>query len=126
MPEVIVNEKDVEWIKPAAFPGVALKILALDKETKAHAYLSRWDPGAVFSPHVHPLLEQQYTVEGEMEYNGKVYGPGSHFVFPAGSAHGPFKAGGKGRVSLHFWAGLSGLEEKVPELKEYLKGIGAL
>ena len=62
MPEVIVNEKDVEWIKSAALPGVALKMLALDKETKAHAYLTRWDPGAVFPPHTHPLLEQQYML----------------------------------------------------------------
>ncbi len=96
MPEVIVNEKDVEWIKSAALPGVALKMLALDKETKAHAMLSRWDPGAVFPPHAHPLLEQQYTLEGECEYQGKVYGPGSHFIFPAGYEHGPFKTGDRG------------------------------
>ena len=126
MPEVIVNEKDVEWIKSAALHGVILKMLALDKETKAHAYLSRWDPGAVFSPHAHPLLEQQYTLESECEYQGKVYGPGSHFIFPAGYEHGPFKTGDRGRLSLHVWAGLSGLEERVPELKEYLKSIGAL
>ena len=126
MPEVIVDEKDVEWIKSAALPGVALKMLALDKETKAHAMLSIWDPGAVFSPHAHPLLEQMYTLDGDCEYQGKVYGPGSHFIFPAGHEHGPFKTGDRGRLSLHVWAGLSGLEERVPELKEYLKSIGAL
>jgi len=126
MPEVIVTEKDVEWIKSDALPGVAIKILALDKETKAHTMLSRWDPGAVFSPHAHPLLEQQYTLEGECEYQGKVYGPGSHFIFPAGYEHGPWKAGDKGWVFLAVFSGSSGMEEMVPEFKEYLKSIGAL
>ena len=66
MPEVIVNEKDVEWIKSPALHWVTIKMLALDKETKAHAFLSRWDPGAVFPPHAHPCLEQMYTLEGEV------------------------------------------------------------
>ena len=126
MPEVIVNEKDVEWIKSTTLPGVTVKMLALDKETKAHAFLSRWDPGSVFPPHAHPILEQQYTLEGECEYQGNVYGPGSHFIFPVGYEHGPFKTGDRGRLALHVFTGLSGLEEKVPELKEYLKSIGAL
>ncbi|MFC1983094.1 cupin domain-containing protein [Chloroflexota bacterium] len=126
MLEVIMNEKDVEWIKSPALHGVTIKMLALDKEFNAHAFLSRWDPGAVFPPHAHPVLEQQYSLEGECEYQGKVYGPGSHFIFPAGYEHGPFKTGDKGRLALHVWPGLSGLEERVPELKEYLKSIGAL
>ena len=126
MPEVIVNEKDVEWIKLAALPGVALKMLALDKETKAHAFLSRWDPGAVLPLHAHPCLEQIYVLEGEYQYQGKVYGPGSHTIRTAGYEHGPFKAGDKGCVFLAVYPGLSGMEEMIPELKEYLKSIGAL
>ena len=126
MPEVIVNEKDVEWIRTPALPGIAAKMLALDKETKAHAMLVRWDPGVVFPPHSHPCLEQMYGLEGECEYQGKVYGPGTHFIWPAGYEHGPFKTGDRGRVTLHIFSGLSGLEERVPELKEYLKSIGVL
>jgi len=126
MPEVIVNEKDVEWIRPAALPGIAGKILALDRDTKAHAMLSRWGPGVVFPPHAHRCMEQIYVLEGECEYRGKVYGPGSHFILPAGYEHGPWKAGDKGWLFLDVFSGLSGLEEMVPELKEYLKIIGAL
>jgi quercetin dioxygenase-like cupin family protein len=126
LPEVVVNEKDVEWIRPAALPGIAGKILALDKETKAHAMLSRWDPGVVFPPHAHPSLEQGYVLDGECEYQGKVYGPGSHFIYPAGYVHGPFKVGDKGWLTLWVYSGLSGLEEMVPELKEYFKSVGAL
>ena len=63
MPEAIVNEKDVQWIRVA--PGMAAKMLALDKETKTHAILERWDPRAL-SPgrHKHPCLAQMYVLEG--------------------------------------------------------------
>jgi hypothetical protein len=37
MPEVIVNEKNVEWLKLDSLPGVSGKLLALDRDTKAHA-----------------------------------------------------------------------------------------
>jgi anti-sigma factor ChrR (cupin superfamily) len=125
MPGVIVNEKDVEWMRTSV-PGLAVKVLALDKETKAHALLSRWEPGAVFPPHAHLCMEQGYVLKGECEYQGKVLGSGSHIIWPAGYKHGPFKAGDKRCVILWVYPGLSGLEERVPELKEYLKSISAL
>jgi len=126
MPEFIVNEKDVEWLRPAALPGIASKVLAVDTETKAHAMLVRWDPGVEFPPHMHPSLEQIYALEGECEYQGQVYGPGTHFIFPAGYEHGPFRIGDKGWLTLCDFSGLSGLAEMVPELKEYLESIGGL
>ena len=126
MPEVIVNEKDVEWMGTSVSPGIKRKVLALDKETKAHAVLSRYQPGVVFPRHTHRCMEQGYVLEGECEYQGKILGPGTHIIFPAGCEHGPFKVGDKEWVALWIYPGLSGLEEMVPEIKEYLESIGAL
>ena len=126
MPEIVVNEKDVEWDKSTVTPGVAGKMLAFDKETKAHAMLVRYDPGVVVPSSSCPCLEQVYVLEGEREYDGKVYGPGTHHIRPAGYEHGPVKAGEKGCVVLCVFSGLSGIEEMEPELKKYLKSIGAL
>ena len=126
MPEIVVNEKDVEWDKSTVTPGVAGKMLAFDKETKAHAMLVRYDPGVVVPSSSCPCLEQVYVLEGEREYDGKVYGPGTHHIRPAGYEHGPVKAGEKGCVVLCVFSGLSGIEETEPEFKEYLKSIGAL
>lgn len=126
MPEqVIVNEKDVEWIKLESLPGLAGKLLALDGDTKAHAYLAKYEPGTVFPRHKHLCLEQCYILEGEVEYEGKVYGPGTHFIWPAGYEHGPFENKGH-LMELVVYDGMSGLEEALPEVKELFKSKGIL
>lgn len=126
MPEVIVNERDVDWMTVSAYPGLKLKILAVDKETKAHAIMVKWEPGVSVTPHAHPSLEHAYVLDGAWEYKGKVYGPGTYFIFPAGYEHGPFRSGEKGLVTLSILQGCSGLEETVPEFEEYSKHIGLI
>jgi len=123
MPESVVNEKDVQWLTSSALPGVEVKILAGDSDSKARSSLVRWAPGATYPPHAHPSLEQIYTLEGDCEYNGGVHGAGSSFVFPAGQEHGPFEVGDQGWVTLITFSGLSGLEG-VPELREHLEPLG--
>ena len=123
--QTVVNEKDVEWIKLESLPGVAGKLLALDKDTKAHSYLVKYDPGTVFPRHKHPCLEHIYIVEGEVEYEGDVHTAGTHFISPAGFEHGPFE--NKGPLKeLVFFEGMSGLEEMVPEIRELFKNEGIL
>ena len=126
MPEYIVNEKDVEWIRSSVFPGTASKILAVDPDTMAHTMFVRWDPGVEFPLHAHPSVEQIYALEGECEHEGKVYGPGTHFVFTGGHEHGPMKIGDEGWVTLIAFSGSSGLEEIVPEVREHFESIGVL
>ena len=125
MSEIFVNEKNVEWLKLESMPGVSGKLLALDKETKAHAYLAKYEPGTVFPRHSHPCLEQIYILEGEVECDGQVYGPGTHFIFPAGHEHGPFHNEGPVTEFVVF-EGLSGLEEVAPEIKALFESMGAL
>jgi len=124
MTEVIINERDVEWMTISAYPGIALKILGIDKETKAHAIMVKWNPGVSVTPHSHPSLEHAYVLEGDWEYEGKVYGPGTYFIFPAGFDHGPFKSSKKGLITLSILQGLSGLEESVPEFKQRFERLG--
>jgi anti-sigma factor ChrR (cupin superfamily) len=123
MPVSVVREQDVGWLSSPALPGIELKVLAGDSESKARSTLARWAPGASFPPHAHPSLEQIYTLEGQCEYDGQVYGPGSSFVFPAGGEHGPFQVGDQGWLTLITFSGLSGFEG-VPEFREYLEPLG--
>jgi quercetin dioxygenase-like cupin family protein len=125
MPEVIVNEKNAEWLKLDSLPGVSGKLLALDRDTKAHAYLVNYEPGTDFPRHKHPCLEHVYILEGEVEVEGQRHGPGTHFIFPAGQEHGPFKNESL-LTELVVFEGISGLEEAVPEIKTLFEEMGIL
>ncbi len=127
MPEAIVNEKDVQWMKLESLPGPGVegKLLAVDRDTKAHSFLVKYEAGTVFPPHRHTCLEQVYILEGEVEYGGKVYGPGTHLIFPAGYEHGTFTNKVQ-LIELVMFEGMSGLEEMVPEIKELYKSKGML
>lgn len=122
MPEIIGNEKDMEWISPASMPSVALKVLAPYKETKSWFHFGRFDPGTESQAHTHPSAEYNYTLEGQWEYKGKIYGPGTYWFIPEGVEHGPIKVvGDKPWVFIVVLTGLTGLEETMPELKPYME-----
>ena len=51
MPEIIGNEKDVEWVRTAVMPTVAAKVLGSYKDTKSWLMMIRFDPGMEFPAH---------------------------------------------------------------------------
>jgi len=107
---------------PASMPSVAVKILGPYKETESWFWLVRFDPGVEFPAHAHPSVEHNYTLEGEFELKGKVYGPRTYMIFPEGVEHGPLKVvGEKPWLCIASLTGLSGLEEMVTELKLFME-----
>ena len=121
----VANEKDVEWVDLPAMPGVSGKLLGVDRQTKAHAYLVRYQPGTVFPHHAHPCLEHIYIVDGVVTVDGKQYGAGTHFVYPAGQEHGPYENKGE-LTELVFFSGMSGLETMEPVIAELFRKEGLL
>ncbi len=121
----VANAKDVEWLDLPTMPGVSGKLLGVDRQTKAHAYLVRYQPGTVFPRHGHPCLEHVYTVDGAVTVDGKKHGAGTHFVYPAGLEHGPYENEGE-LTELVFFSGMSGLETLEPVIAELFRKEGLL
>ena len=119
------SEKHVEWLELPTMPGVSGKLLGVDRQTKAHAYLVRYKPGTVFPRHGHPCLEHVYIVEGAVTVDGREHGAGTHFVYPAGQEHGPYENAGK-LTELVFFSGMSGLETMEPVIAELFRKEGLL
>ena len=122
MPEIIGNQKDVEWVGWG--PLVAAKVLGSYKDTKSWFMMFRVepsDPGIEYPAHTHPSLSYIYTLEGAFEYQGKVYGPGTYMIFPEGVEHGNVKViGDNPLVFIELISGLSGMEEAIPQLKQLM------
>ena len=122
MKEMVISEKDIEsleWIK-LPFPGCTLKILGRNEETGTCGVLLKMEPGAELPPHDHPSIEQCLCLEGEIEIEGKKYGPGSYLYYPSANEHGPFKAGANGWMAFDTFDGPTGMEEMVglPAIKK--------
>lgn len=81
-----VKDDDLEW-SPTRFPGIEAKILMRDDERGIMTALFRWQPGAVLPDHVHQDIEQTYVLEGSLEDDEGVAGPGDYVWRPAGSRH---------------------------------------
>ena len=122
MPEIIGNEKDVEWVRPAVMPGMAIKVLGPYKETESWWLLVECDAGMELPAETHPCAQYCYTLEGQIECKGKVYGPGTYMLWSEGVEHGPFSVvGDKPWVSINVFTGSAGLEEMIPELKPFME-----
>ena len=99
--------ESVQWL-PAPFPGAEIKLLANDEASGSNAFLIKLDPGVELAAHKHPSVEQNWVLDGEIECQGKVLGPGSFMFCPAGTEHGPFKSVNGGTM-LCFFSGPVGL-----------------
>ena len=115
MEAIVKSEKDIEsteWIK-LPFPGCTVRILGRNEETGACGILFKMEPGAELPRHGHPSTEQSMSLEGEVEIEGKKYGPGSYLYNPPAIEHGPFKAGAKGWIAYCAFDGPTGMEEAI-------------
>jgi anti-sigma factor ChrR (cupin superfamily) len=84
-------------------PGVARKPLAREDAECGHATsIVRYEPGAGFSEHDHPLGEEILVLEGTFSDHTGDYGAGTYFRNPPGFKHAPFsKEGCLLLVKLH-------------------------
>lgn len=76
-------------------PGVWRKPLAREDAERGHATsLVRYDPGAKFSSHGHPLGEEILVLSGTFSDESGDYGAGTYFRNPEGFTHSPFSEQG--------------------------------
>jgi len=91
---VVLRSEELAW-QPSSHPGVWRKPLARKDAERGHATsIVRFDPGATFSMHGHPLGEEILVLEGVFSDETGDYGKGSYFRNPEGFSHAPYSIEG--------------------------------
>jgi len=91
---VVIDSNTMDWVaSPKA--GVWRKPLAREEAEQGHATsIVRYDPGASFSEHGHPLGEEILVLEGVFSDETGDYPAGTYFRNPQGFRHAPFSNDG--------------------------------
>jgi anti-sigma factor ChrR (cupin superfamily) len=99
---VVIDTTAVDWVESPK-PGVWRKRLAREEAERGHATsIVRYDPGAKFSQHDHPLGEEILVLQGVFSDDTGDYPAGTYFRNPEGFIHAPFsKEGCVILVKLH-------------------------
>jgi anti-sigma factor ChrR (cupin superfamily) len=99
---VAIDTNQQDWVaSPKA--GVWRKPLAREEAERGHATsIVRYDPGAEFAEHGHPLGEEIFVLDGTFSDQTGDYPAGTYFRNPEGFRHAPFsKQGCTILVKLH-------------------------
>lgn len=92
--KVIIQTHQEPWIA-SPHPGVWRKPLAREDAERGHATsLVKFEPGASFSEHDHPLGEEILVLSGTFSDQSGDYHAGSYFRNPEGFKHAPFSEQG--------------------------------
>lgn len=95
---VTVREGEGEWRTLA--PGVAIKLLLVDRQAGFQSFLLRLAPGCQLPAHDHHTLEECLLLEGDMLIGDRVYGAGDYHAALPGSRHDPISTRNGGVVFL--------------------------
>jgi anti-sigma factor ChrR (cupin superfamily) len=91
---VMINTNNEPW-KESPLLGVWRKPLAREEAEQGHATsIVRYEPGASFSFHDHPLGEEILVLSGTFSDETGNYPAGSYFRNPEGFSHAPFSTEG--------------------------------
>jgi anti-sigma factor ChrR (cupin superfamily) len=91
---VMINTNDLPW-QPSPVSGVWRKPMAREEAERGHATsIVRYDAGASFPRHGHPLGEEILVLEGIFSDEHGDFGAGTYFRNPPGSSHAPFSKDG--------------------------------
>ena len=83
---------DLPPARPVVYDrDIGLRLLYEDPKTGAEHYLVRYPPGLRTRPHRHGAAHTIVVLEGSLQVNGEVVGPGAYCHFPAGETmvHAP-------------------------------------
>ncbi len=88
--KVVVDTNLMDW-SGSPSEGVMRKSMAWEFPESGHATsLVRFEPGASFSPHTHPMGEEILVLDGVFSDENGDYAKGSYLRNPPGSRHQPF------------------------------------
>lgn len=91
---VVIDSGSLDWVASPK-PGVWRKPLAREEAERGHATsIVRYEPGARFSSHGHPLGEEILVLEGTFSDESGDYSAGTYFRNPEGFRHSPFSEKG--------------------------------
>jgi anti-sigma factor ChrR (cupin superfamily) len=91
---VVINTTEQQWLA-SPMAGVWRKRLAREDAERGHATsIVRYEPGAFFSEHDHPLGEEILVLEGTFSDQTGDYSAGTYFRNPEGFRHAPFSREG--------------------------------
>lgn len=82
----VMRQPHQEWRK-SPYPGVEIKILYVDRETKNVTSLLKLNPGAKYPAHRHAGVEQCLVLEGKVRIGQILLEPGDFEFAVAGSNH---------------------------------------
>lgn len=92
--KIVIDTAQRDWV-PSPMPGVLRKPLAREDAERGHATsIVRYEPGARFSGHDHPLGEEILVLEGVFSDETGDYPAGTYFRNPEGFRHAPFSREG--------------------------------
>jgi len=99
---IVINSTQSSWVA-SPHPGVWRKPLAREEAERGHATsIVRYEAGARFSQHGHPLGEEILVLQGTFSDETGDYPAGTYFRNPEGFSHAPFsKKGCVILVKLH-------------------------
>lgn len=82
-----IRHPDAGGFRPTRFPGIAVRILHLDRPRRQFACLMRIAPGARLPHHPHAVAEECVVLEGSLQVGGVRMGPGAYQRVEAGVEH---------------------------------------
>lgn len=92
--QVVINTNEQSWVE-SPMAGVWRKPLAREDAERGHATsIVKYEAGASFSAHDHPLGEEIFVLEGTFSDETGNYNAGSYFRNPEGFNHAPFSKEG--------------------------------
>lgn len=91
---VVIDTRELDWV-PSPMAGVWRKPLAREDAERGHATsIVRYEPGARFKSHPHPLGEEILVLEGTFSDESGDFPAGTYFRNPEGFSHAPFSEAG--------------------------------
>ena len=92
--KVVIRSDELDWQK-SPMEGVLRKPLAREEAERGHATsIVRYEAGARFRTHEHPLGEEILVLDGTFSDEHGDFGPGTYFRNPPGTSHAPFSENG--------------------------------
>lgn len=125
---VVINTNDMSWVNSPA-SGVSRKPLAREEQERGHATsIVRYEKGARFSHHQHPLGEEILVLDGIFSDENGDYPAGTYIRNPPNSGHAPFsEAGCTLFVKLHQFSERDNASIRIDTRNtQWLAGYGGL
>jgi hypothetical protein len=94
-----MNPANYEWIKDAAQPGIARKLLGSFTENSMQVGFIRIDPGATLTVGKHTAPELLFVMKGSVSHDGKAQVVYTAFALDAGE--GPVQIKGIEQAELY-------------------------